>query len=82
MRIRLPSPDSPAAYFLLFLIGFILGADLMYAATEDKRNYDQMVVATQYLAVLERQRDHPEELERARQRAKEAIEKCVVNWNN
>ena len=82
MRIRLPSPDSPAAYFLLFLIGFILGADLMYAATEDKRNYDQMVVATRYLAVLERQREHPEELEWARQRAKEAIEKCVIHWGS
>lgn len=82
MKIRLPSPDSPAAYFLLFLIGFILGADLMYAATEDKRNYDQMVVATRYLAVLERHREHPEELEWARKNAKDAIEKRVVNWNN
>ena len=82
MRIRLPSPDSPAAYFLLFLIGFILGADLMYAATEDKRNYDQMVVATRYRAVLERQREHPEELEWARKNAKEAIEKCVIHWGS
>ena len=54
----------------------------MYAATEDKRNYDQIVVATRYLAVLERHREHPEELEWARKNAKEAIEKCVVNWNN
>lgn len=82
MRIRLPSRDSPAAYFLLFLIGFILGADLMYAATEDKRNYDQMVVATRYLAVLERQREHPEELEWARKNAKDAIEKCVIHWGS
>ena len=82
MRIHLPSPDSPAALFILFLIGFLLGADLMYVACEDKRNYEQMVVATHYLAVLEHKREFPKELEWARQNAKNAIENCVVNWNN